>query len=110
MLIVDEFDGSTNIIINDDEHNPRLINSGFSVQEDNTFLIPEHYTNIQNNIFDDTTLDQDTQLFKLYNSIPTVKFEGLEQGGFKCGSYVFYFRLSDSHGNMSNVVQHSSIV
>ena len=110
MIIVDEFDGSTNIIINDDENNPKLINSGFAVQEDNTFLIPEHYTNVQNNIFDDQTLNQDTQLFKLYNSIPNVEFQGLGTGGFKCGSYIFYFRLSDSHGNMSNVVQHSSIV
>jgi hypothetical protein len=31
MLIVDEFDGSTNIIINDDKNQPRLINSGFAV-------------------------------------------------------------------------------
>jgi hypothetical protein len=31
MLIVDEFDGSTNIIINDDENNPKLVNSGFAV-------------------------------------------------------------------------------
>ena len=110
MLIVDEFDGSTNIIINDDNNQPRLINSGFSVQEDNTFLIPEHYTNTVTNIYDDTTFGEDTQLLKLYNKIPKLTFKGLGEGSFKCGSYVFYFRLSDSVGNMSNVVQHSSTV
>lgn len=110
MIIVDEFDGSTNIIINDDNNQPRLINSGFSVQEDNTFLIPEHYTNSVTNIYDDETFDEDTQLLKLYNKIPTVKFLGLGEGGFKCGSYIFYFRLADSVGNMSNVIQHSSVV
>lgn len=110
MLIVDEFDGSTNIIINDDNNQPRLINSGFSVQEDNTFLIPEHYTNTVTNIYDDTTFNEDTQLLKLYNKIPKLTFKGLGDGSFKCGSYIFYFRLSDSVGNMSNVVQHSSIV
>lgn len=110
MIIVDEFDGSTNIIINDDNNQPRLINSSFSVQEDNTFLIPEHYTNSVTNIYDDETFDEDTQLLKLYNKIPTVKFLGLGEGGFKCGSYIFYFRLADSVGNMSNVIQHSSVV
>jgi hypothetical protein len=46
----------------------------------------------------------------LYTSIPSVEFLGLGEGSFNCGSYVFYFRLADSHGNMSNVIQHSSIV
>jgi hypothetical protein len=110
MIIVDEFDGSTNIIINDDQNNPKLINSGFAVQEDNTFLIPEHYTNVVENIYNDETFKEDTQLFKLYTSIPSVEFLGLGDGSFNCGSYVFYFRLADSHGNMSNVIQHSSIV
>ena len=111
MLITDEFDGSTNIIINDDTNKPRLVNSGFSVQEDNTFLIPEHYTNTVDNIYVNDVLDQDTQLFKLYRSIPELEFQGLSDGGsFQCGSYVFYFRLSDSHGNMSNIIQHSSPV
>lgn len=110
MLIVDEFDGSTNIIINDDQNNPRLINSGFSVQEDNTFLIPEHYTNTVTNIYDDKTFKEDTQLLKLYTNIPKLDFLGFGDGSFKCGSYVFYFRLADSVGNMSNVIQHSSTV
>jgi hypothetical protein len=57
MLIVDEFDGSTNIIINDDKNQPRLINSGFAVQEDNTFLVPEHYTNTVNNLYQDTVFE-----------------------------------------------------
>ena len=110
MLIVDEFDGSTNIIINDDTNEPRLINSGFSVQEDNTFLIPEHYTKSVTNIYDDNTFEQDVQLLKLYNNIPKLEFLGFGEGSFKCGSYTFYFRLSDSIGNMSNVIQHSSTI
>ena len=111
ILVVDEFDGSTNIIVNDDKNEPRLVNSGFAVQEDNTFLIPEHQTNTVNNIYNDDVFDQDTQLFKLYNKIPKLSFVGLSDGGsFQCGSYVFYFRLADSYGNMSNVIQHSSIV
>lgn len=110
MLIVDEFDGSTNIIVNDDTNEPRLINSGFSVQEDNTFLIPEHYTESVTNIYEDNTFKQDVQLLKLYNNIPKLEFKGFGDGLFKCGSYTFYFRLADSIGNMSNVIQHSSTI
>ena len=110
LTIVDEFDGSTNIILNDDKNQPKLINSGFSVQEDNTFLIPEHYTHNVENIYSNSELEYDTSLLKLYKTIPTLDFEGLADGGFKCGSYIFYFRLADSHGNMSNVIQHSSVV
>lgn len=110
LIITDEFDGSTNIIINDGKNEPRLINSGFAVQENNTFLIPEHYTNSVNNIYEDSTFSQDVQLFKLYNKVPKLEFKGLSSGGFKCGSYIFYFRLADSYGNLSNVIQHSSIV
>jgi hypothetical protein len=55
-------------------------------------------------------LGQDTQLFKLYTTIPKLKFLGLGDGSFQCGSYIFYFRLADSYGNMSNVIQHSSVV
>jgi hypothetical protein len=80
------------------------------VQEDNTFLIPEHYTNTVTNIYDAETFKEDTQLLKLYTNIPKLDFLGFGDGSFKCGSYVFYFRLADSVGNMSNVIQHSSTV
>jgi hypothetical protein len=46
----------------------------------------------------------------LYTNIPKLDFLGFGDGSFKCGSYVFYFRLADSVGNMSNVIQHSSTV
>jgi hypothetical protein len=50
-------------------------------------------------------------LLKLYNTIPTLTFNGLVEGGsFPCGSYVFYFKLSDADGNMTNTIQESGIV
>ena len=69
MSIVDEYDGSNNIIINDDINNPKLINNRFSVQENKTFEIPIHYSNSVTNIYREDTLKQDTQLLKLYNKI-----------------------------------------
>ena len=51
MSIIDEYDGSNNIIINDDINNPKLINNRFSVQENKTFEIPIHYSNSVTNIY-----------------------------------------------------------
>lgn len=109
--ITDEYDGSQNIIINDDINQPKLINSRMAVQENNTFLIPEHMGNSVNNIYDDSELEITANLLKLYQHIPSLTFDGLSDGGaFKCGSYVFYFKLSDADNNLTNVIQESSIV
>lgn len=111
MDIVPEYDGSVNVIMNDDKHLPKLINSGFSVEENNTYKIPEHNGNAVTNVYDDTTLEGDTALFKLYKSIPTLTFNGIQDGGsFPCGSFVFYFRLADADGNVTNIIQESGVV
>lgn len=109
--ITDEYDGSTNIILNDDKSNPKLINTRFSVQENKTYNIPIHSGNYVTNIYDESTFKEDSELLKLYKNIPNLYFEGIHNGGsFKCGSYVFYFKLSDADGNLTNTVQESGIV
>lgn len=111
IIITDEYDGSQNLIINDNINEPRLINSRMSVQEDHKFLIPEHSGNNVTNVYDDSTLDKDISLLKLYDTIPTLSFNGLMEGGsLQCGSYTFYFKLSDADGNLTNTVQESSII
>lgn len=111
IVVTDEYDGSENLIINDDKNPPKLINSGFSVQENNTFNLPEHRGNAVTNIYEEKTFEKDTQLLKLYTNIPKLEFLGIKQGGsFHCGSYVFYFKLADADGNLSNIVQESGIV
>ena len=111
IIITDEYDGSQNLIINDDVNEPRLINSRMSVQENHTFLIPEHQGNIVTNVYNEETLSKDISLLKLYDQIPFLKFNGLLDGGeFKCGSYTFYFKLSDADGNLSNIIQQSGVI
>lgn len=110
LLIVDEYDGSTNIILNDDHNFPRLINTRIAIQENNTFLTPEHYGNAVTNVYEESCVENQFGLFKLYNKIPKLQFLGLQEGMLKCGSYTFYFKLSDADGNLTNIVQHSGIV
>lgn len=111
IIITDEYDGSQNLILNDDKNEPRLINSRMSVQENHTFLIPEHSGNSVTNVYDDDTLNKDISLLKLYDRIPTLSFNGLLEGGsLQCGSYTFYFKLADADGNLTNTIQESGIV
>ena len=111
IIVTDEYDGSQNLIINDDVNQPKLINTRISIEENNTFRIPEHVGNAVTNVYDDSTLSKDVSLLKLYDNIPTLTFDGLLDGGsFKCGSYVFYFKLSDADGNLTNTIQESGIV
>ena len=111
ITVTDEYDGSQNLILNDDVNAPRLINSRLSIEENKTYRIPEHSGNSATNVYDNNTLDKDINLLKLYDSIPKLLFNGISSGGeFKCGSYVFYFKLSDSDGNLTNIIQESGIV
>ena len=105
IIITDEYDGSQNLIINDDVNEPKLINSRMSVQENHTFLIPEHFGNRVTNVYDESTLDKDISLLKLYDTIPDLTYNGLLEGGaLHCGSYTFYFKLADADGNLTNTI------
>lgn len=111
IIVTDEYDGSQNLIINDDVNEPKLINSRMSVQENHTFLIPEHFGNRVTNVYDESTLDKDISLLKLYDTIPDLTYNGLLEGGaLHCGSYTFYFKLADADGNLTNTIQESGII
>ena len=111
IIITDEYDGSNNLLINDDTNSPKLINNRLAIQENNTFLIPKHDGDRISNVYDNNLLERDVSLIKWYNTIPTLTFNGITDGGsLRCGSYVFYFKYSDSNGNLTSVVQESGII
>ena len=107
------YDGSVNLILNDDVNNPRLINSRFSCLENNTYKIAERYKNNNTNIYRniDPTFDIDTSLYKRITKIPKITFEGTFPGGnLKVGNYNFYFKLADVDGNETDFVAESGTV
>lgn len=105
------FDGSVNVILNDDKNLPRIINSRFSVQEGKTFEVVDHKGNTDENLYEEDKFDLKTQLLLNYEKIPTLEFKGLsESGTFPCGSYFFYFTGADAQENESEVIQESSLV
>lgn len=105
------YDGSDNLILNDNRNIPRLINSRFSVLPKNRYEIVDRVGNNDTNIYDDSQFDQDTSLYKVVNYIPKVKFNGvLSTGNLKVGNYNLYFKYADSDGNETDFVAESSII
>lgn len=105
------YDGSVNLILNDDKNPPRLINSRFTPLENGTYKIKDRRGNNDTNIYDEETFDIDTSLYKRITLIPSLLFRGIVNGGaLKVGNYVFYFRYEDSDGNQTDFVSESGIV
>lgn len=105
------YDGTVNVILNDDLNPPRMINSRFTPIEDDRYVIIDRKGNNDTNIYEDDLLTQTTRLFKTTEKIPFIDFQGLSEGGtMKCGNYVFYFKYCDADGNESDIVAESGII
>ena len=104
-------DGSVNLILNDDVHVPRLINSRFSTAEDKTYIIPDYIGNKDTNLYQEEDLELEVSLQKTISQIPKLEFEGLQENGvLKSGTYHFYFKLADNDGNTTDFIAESSVV
>ena len=105
------YDGSVNLILNDDKNPPRLINTRFTPMENNTYKIINRMSNNDANIYDDDQFEIDTSLYKRISMLPRIVFDGIEDGGAcKVGNYVFYFRYEDTDTNMTDFVGETGIV
>lgn len=109
--IQESYDGSVNLILNDDLNPPRLINSRFTPTENGMYKIIDRNGNNDTNIYDENSLDGETKLYKTIKTLPVIRFDGVESGGeLKVGNYVFYFKYQDSDGNETDFVAESGIV
>jgi len=101
--IQNKSDSSVNYIITIDDNNPRLINSGFSL-EDNLFTILDvqfHYT-IAN-------LLKETALIPTFASFPIVNYENIIDGGIlKPGNYHYMFAYVDAELNETDIAAQSN--
>lgn len=105
------YDGSVNLILNDNKNQPRLINTRFTPKENNTYTREDRLGNTDTNLYDESEFEIDSSLLKKYINIPKVHFKGLHYGGsLPVGNYVFYFKLSDADGNETDIVAESGVV
>ena len=105
MTIQPSYDGSVNVILNDDKNPPRLINSRFTVTENKTYKRIDRKGSNDTNIYKENHLDINTRLFKTTNKIPYIKFTGLSEGGnLSCGNYSFFFKYADADTNETDFI------
>ena len=111
IIVQDSPDGSVNLILNDDVNKPMMINSRFSTSENNEYIITDHLKNKDTNLYEEKFLEQEVSLTKIISKIPQIEFKGIENNGsFPCGSYHFYFKLSDNDDNETDFIGESGVV
>lgn len=105
------YDGSVNLILDDGVNPTRLINSRFTVRQNNTYEIVDRTGNADTNLYDQDQFDLDTSLYKKINTIPKLNFLGIVSGGdLPVGNYNFYFKYTDADGNETDFIAESGNV
>lgn len=104
------YDGSVNLILNDNKNVPRLINSRFSVRQKNTYEIVDRIGENDTNIYNSETFDKDTSLYFQYEDNPTISYEGYIKGVLPVGQYCFYFTYCDSDNNESDYIAETGLI
>lgn len=102
------YDGTVNIIINDDKNPPRIINSRFTKIEDGRYRIINRNQIQQTNLYTKGKIDQQTRLFRNVNKIPKFELIGVSEfGSLKGGNYTFYMKFADNDYNKTDIVAES---
>lgn len=108
------YDGSVNLILNDDLNVPRIINSGFTVKEDNTYERVKRNQEKQTNIYNEEYVDSETRLQRTTNEesqFLKISLEKIETNGeLPGGNYVFFVRYADDDKNETRIICESGIV
>ena len=102
------YDGSVNLILNDDKNFPRLINSGFSIYENSKVRLVKRDQKEATNIYLDEKFKIQTKLKKISETIPRFKLRDVvSTGQLKGGNYTFYLKMADGDFNKSEILAES---
>ena len=105
------YDGTVNLIINDDVSPPRIINNRFTVVEDNKFRVIKRNQLQQTNLYKTNYIDPQTRLFRNINKIPIIDFTNISyHGQLKGGNYTFYVKYADNDYNKTDIVAESGSI
>lgn len=105
------YDGSVNLIINDDKNPPRIVNTAFTVLEDNRYKRVIRNQKEQTNLYKENYIDQTTRLFRNIQKFPKIDLTRVASyGQLKGGNYTIYLKLADNDYNKTDIVAESSII
>ena len=105
------YDGTVNLIINDDLNPPRIVNTTYSVIEDNKYRRILRNQTEQTNLYKEGLMDAQTRLFRNINKIPKIELLNIAyHGQLKGGNYTIYLKLADNDYNKTDVIAESGII
>lgn len=105
------YDGTVNLIINDDMNPPRIVNTRYTVLEDNRYKRIERNQTEQTNLYKEGVIDSQTRLFRNLNKIPKIELLNVTyHGQLKGGNYTFYLKLADNDFNKTDIVAESGLI
>ena len=105
------YDGSVNLILNDNKNTPKLINTRFSPLQNNTYQIVDRSGEHDTNIYNEETFNINTSLYKRIEKMPTITLQNVLSGGnLKVGNYVFYIKYADADDNETDFAAESGVV
>lgn len=105
------YDGSVNLILNDNKNTPMLINSGFAVRENGKYEIIDRNQYEQTNKYIQEKLESQIKLIRTIKEIPRIEFEDLlYTGQLKGGNYNFYIKFADGDYNKTDIVCESGTI
>lgn len=105
------YDGTVNLIINDDKNPPRIVNTTYTTIEDNRYRRIVRNQTEQTNIYREGKIDTQTRLFRNINKIPKIDLVNVSYSGqLKGGNYTFYIKLADNDYNKTDIVAESGMI
>lgn len=105
------YDGTVNLIINDDKNAPIIINNRFTKIEDDKYRIITRNQIQQTNLYNKGKINTQTRLFRNINKIPRIDLLNVGYyGRLKGGNYTFYIKYADNDYNKTDIVAESGQV
>lgn len=105
------YDDSLNLIINNNQESPKLINSTFAKLGNDKYEYIIRNQKNATNLYDEESLLNDTDLFIRSFTWPIIDLKSVKDGGqLMGGNYIFYIKYCDEDGNESDIMSESGCI
>ena len=105
------YDGTVNLILNDDVNPPRIINTRWTRTENNTYKIINREQVNQSNLYREEFLDRETRLFRNINGVTKIDLYNVSNfGRLKAGNYIIYMKYMDDDYNETDIIAQTGTI
>ena len=105
------YDGTVNLILNDDVNPPRIINSRWTRTENNTYKVINREQVNQSNVYSEEFVDRQTRLFRNINGVTKIDLYNVTNyGKLKAGNYIIYLKYMDDDYNETDIASQTGVI